>query len=539
MTTTALLTLEGVSWQAPDGNLLFSQIHENFDARHTGLVGRNGVGKSVLARILSGELQPSAGRCLRNGSVGHLAQQVSPLPRQTVAGLAGVGPLLEALQRIEQGSTSQADFDTVGDRWQLCEELRQQLQLAGLAADINPQTLAAELSGGQRMRVALAGAFLSPVDLLILDEPSNHLDRDSRHQLRQQLQRWPGGLLVISHDRELLGQMQRIVELSPQGLRSYGGDYRFYAQARAQEKQQASALLQQRKHQRQRGEALLHEQQQQLQRRTARADRQAAHANQAPILLGLQKSSSQNSTGKLRLQQQARREALTTQVKEAAAQVLDDAPVLLLPPEAQTDAPQKIAMLESVLLPFVDGPRQKVELSLQRGERLSVEGPNGSGKSTLLKVLAGRLTPLQGQVQRAVPCAWLDQQLADLCPQRSTLEQLQALNPSSDQGTLRTRLALMGLDAVRALLPTALLSGGERLKAALACALHADPPAQLLLLDEPGNHLDLESLAALENMLRQYRGTLVVISHDASFLGNIGITMRLQAGADGWERNPV
>lgn len=539
MTTTALLTLEGVSWQAPDGSLLFSQIHENFDARRTGLVGRNGVGKSVLARILAGQLQPSAGRCLRNGSVGYLAQQIAPLPSQTVAGLAGVGPLMEALQRIEQGSTSQADFDTVGDRWQLCEALRQQLQLAGLAADIGPQTLAAELSGGQRMRVELAGAFLSPVDLLILDEPSNHLDRDSRHQLRQQLQRWPGGLLVISHDRELLGQMQRIVELSAQGLRSYGGDYRFYAQARAQEKQQASALLQQRKHQRQRGEALLHEQQQQLQRRTARADRQAAHANQAPILLGLQKSSSQNSTGKLRLQQQARRQALTSRVKEAAAQVVDDAPVLLLPPEAQTDAPQKIAVLESVLLPFVNGPRQKVELSLQRGERLSVEGPNGSGKSTLLKVLAGRLAPLQGQVQRAVPCAWLDQQLADLCPQRSTLEQLQALNPSSDQGTLRTRLALMGLDAVRALLPTALLSGGERLKAALACALHADPPAQLLLLDEPGNHLDLESLVALESMLQQYRGTLVVISHDASFLDNIGITTRLQAGAAGWERNPV
>lgn len=535
MTHTVSLTLQGVGWQLPDGSPLFSDLDETFDARPTGLVGRNGVGKSVLARILAGQLQPSQGRCLRSGSVGYLPQQVVATPGQCVAELMGVGAVVEALQRIERGSTEQADFDTVGERWQLHEQLQQQLARVGLPTHIGAQTVVAELSGGQCMRVALAGALLSPVDLLILDEPSNHLDRESRRQLLRQLQCWQGGLLVVSHDRELLGQMQRIVELSSHGLRSYGGDYQCYAQARAHEQQQAATVLQQRRHERRRGEALLHKQHDGLQRRRARADKQASQANQAPIMLGLQKSSSQTSTGKLQLQQQARRESLTAQVKEAAANVRDEAPVLVLPPEAGRNSPQKVVTLESVVLPFLSGPRQRLELSLQRGERLAITGASGSGKSTLLKVLAGTLLPQQGRVQHAVAHAWLDQQLSGLCPQTSTLVQLQAVNPSAEQGDLRSRLALLGLDATRALFPTALLSGGERLKAALACALYADPPAQLLLLDEPGNHLDLDSLAALETMLRQYRGTLVVISHDEALLDRIGITARLHASAAGWE----
>ena len=197
MTTTPFLTLESVCWQLPDGELLFSDLNETFDARCTGLVGRNGVGKSVLAQLLAGRLHATRGRCLRSGSVEYLPQQVDASPTDSVADLAGLGAALAALQRIEAGSSDVADFETLGERWQLRAQLQAQLErmeLKGVSAD----TPARQLSGGQRMRVALAGALLSEADFLILDEPINHLDAQGRRLLREQLQRWPRGLLVVA-----------------------------------------------------------------------------------------------------------------------------------------------------------------------------------------------------------------------------------------------------------------------------------------------------------------------------------------------------
>jgi len=537
MTTTPFLTLESVCWQLPDGELLFSDLNETFDARPTGLVGRNGAGKSVLARLLAGHLQPTHGRCLRSGPAAYLPQQVDASPTDSVADLAGMGEALAALQRIEAGSSDVADFETLDERWQLRAQLQaelEQMELRGVSAD----TPACQLSGGQRMRVALAGALLSEADFLILDEPSNHLDAQGRRLLREQLRRWPRGLLVVSHDRELLGDMQRIVELSPLGLRSHGGNYEFHAARRAEEKALATRTLQQSRHERRRGEQLLREQRERLERRSARGNRQAANSNQAPILLGGQKQRAQASAGKAHLQQQAQREQLDEQVRLAAAQVDDPAPVVLLPAAFTAAAPERIARLDKVALPFVEGPLAAIDLLLRRGERLALTGRNGSGKSVLLKVLAGRLQPLHGTVETSAPHAWLDQHLALPVPRATAMAQLLHANPSMAEAELRTRLALLGLDAERVRQPVETLSGGERMKLALACALYAQPPAQLLLLDEPANHLDLEAMQALETMLRGWPGTLLVAAHDEAFLHGIGITGRLHAAADGWRRLP-
>ncbi len=537
MTTTPFLTLERVSWQLPDGRLLFSDLDETFDARPTGLVGRNGVGKSVLARLLAGRLSPTRGRCLRSGPVAWLPQQIDTSPRATVADLAGLGEPLAALHRIEQGSSDIVDFEALGERWQLREQLQAELermQLHGVSAD----TPVPQLSGGQRMRVALAGAFLSGADFLVLDEPSNHLDAHGRQLLREQLRRWPRGLLVVSHDRELLGDMQRIVELTSLGLRSHGGNYGFYAARSSEERRLAAETLQQRRHERRQGEQALREQQEKRERRIARGNRQAAHSNQAPILLGRQKQRAQASAGKAHLQQQQQREHLDEQVRQAASEVEVAASVVLLPVAAGDGAPERVAVLEEVVLPFVDGTLARIDLLLRRGERLALTGRNGSGKSVLLKVLAERLRPLRGTVRANAPLAWLDQHLALPVPGASAMAQLRHANPAMAEADLRTRLALLGLDAGRARQPVESLSGGERMKLALACALYAQPPAQLLLLDEPANHLDLEAMQALEAMLRDWPGTLLVAAHDEAFLRGIGITGRLHAGADGWCRLP-
>lgn len=531
------LSLEGVSHVLPDGRILFPPVTLRFDATPTGLVGGNGVGKSVLARILAGELAPTAGRRLASGHVHYLPQQIACAPGDTVATLAGIADVLGALARIEAGGCAVADYECIGERWDIEQRLAAELARAGLDG-LGANTPAAHLSGGEAMRVALAGAWLAQPDFLILDEPSNHLDRHHRRELRDQLAQWPRGLLVVSHDRGLLEGMRRIVELSAHGVRDYGGGYGFYAQARVGEREAAQALLEQRRLERRRGERSLQQQRERQQRRTARGDRQAQQANQAPILLGRQKERSQASAGRLDRRHAEEQGRLDAQVREAARHVERDAEIALLAPLPEIARRRRVATLEAVALAFGPARRHRLDLILSGGQRLAVTGGNGAGKSTLLRTLAGELAPVAGRSTTHVAAAFLDQRLAGLDPDTGVLEQLRTANPEAAEPELRTRLALLGLEADRIGIPSGRLSGGERLKAALACVLYAAHPPALLLLDEPGNHLDLPSLEALERMLRAYPGTLLVVSHDDAFLERLDLHERLHIADDGWRRQP-
>lgn len=531
--TAFTLTLDRVTFTLPDGRVLFPELSASFDTTTTGLVGRNGVGKSVLGRLLAGQLQPSSGHIQRQGQVHLLAQHSGVLPGRIVD-LAGVAPVLDALDRIEAGSVDPRDFALVGERWTLREQLQAQWQRLGLP-ELDPAQAAATLSGGQAMQVALAGALLSDADALVLDEPSNHLDSAHRKRLIDALAQWRGGLIVISHDRALLREMQRIVELTPSGLRSYGGNYDLYAGQKQAEQANAEAELALRKRERRQEQAALREQRERQERRQSRAQRDARTANQAPILLGGMKNRAENSAGRLQAQQLGRRAAADSRVRDAAAAVDEAAQIAMLGPSLAASGPQQVATLTNVHLPWVEAPWQDITLHLQRGDRIGVRGRNGSGKSTLLRVLAGELQPLRGEVKRAATTALLDQSLSSLPAQDSALQLLQRANPMASDGTLRTQLALLGLDAERSLRPLGTLSGGERVKAALAAVLYAEVPPQLLLLDEPGNHLDLASLAALEQMLNQYRGSVVIVSHDQALLDAVQLTHQLDASEEGWQ----
>ncbi|MBY6221735.1 ABC-F family ATP-binding cassette domain-containing protein [Marinobacter nauticus] len=532
------LVLKNVSHVLSDGRTLFSGLHEQFDMRSTGLVGRNGVGKTLLARILAGLLQPTTGHCQRSGSVHYLAQQVVHPDGSTVAELAGVKHTLDALARIGSGSTAPEDFDAVGDHWDIHQRLRYELERNNLS-HLETDTPASILSGGEAMRISLIGAMLSDADFLILDEPSNHLDRPNRKALIKQLQRWPRGLIVISHDRQLLKSMERIVELSSLGLQSYGGNYSFYAEAKAHERQNALQNLSERKLERQRQEQAMRKQRVRQEQRQARGNRRGKEANQAKILLDRQKERSETSSGALRQKQASSRAQLNQRVREASQQVEDEPQITLHEIPTKQAAKRRVAELNDVVLPYVSGASQTINLVLGGTQRIGVVGPNGCGKSTLLKVISGLVSPLAGVSKVTSESAYLDQRLENLNPESTVLEQLRLANRTADDGDLRMRLAQLGLDAQKVVIPSGSLSGGERLKGALACILYADSPPQLLLLDEPNNHLDLPSVQALELMLRSYHGTLIVVSHDDTFLENLELTDRLLATENGWSLEPL
>ena len=530
----ALLQLDRLSCVLPDGRALFSDLQLSFAPRRVGLVGDNGAGKSVLARLLAGRMPASSGAVRCDGSVHYVAQELDPQGYPTVAALAGMDGLLAALARIAAGSVDEADYALVGERWDAPARLRQALDALDLH-HVDAGTPTVSLSGGERQRIALQGAWLSQADWLVLDEPSNHLDAQQRARLVAQLARWPGGLLLVSHDRGLLEHVDEIVELSPQGLRSYGGNYAAYAQQRALEQAGFAAVLQAEKASARRAQREAQQQAERQQKRVARGEREGREGNQSKLLLDARKEKSQDSQGKLRLRAQEAQQARQQKVVAASARCAPEAERLLLAPDSAVPNGKLILELRDLVLPY--GQAQPLNLVLSGPRRLAVTGNNGSGKSTLLRVIAGQLAPASGAVRCHARLAWLDQHAGLREGEWSAVQRLQARNSLLPEGELRTRLALLGIAGARATLPSRLLSGGERMKVALAAELYAQAPPQLLLLDEPDNHLDLASLQALEQMLGQYAGALLVVSHDQAFLDRLnldpaGLTMHKRQSSE-------
>ncbi|MBR8459046.1 ABC-F family ATP-binding cassette domain-containing protein [Burkholderia dolosa] len=539
--TGALVALHHVSFRFDDGFTLFDSLDLVVDRVPTGIVGRNGAGKSVLAQLIAGRCAPSSGAIDRQTSVAYVAQQHADMPAgsQSVAAIAGLDVPLAALARLAQGEADAHDFDSIGERWDLAERLRAALDAAALH-DVQPDAAADTLSGGQLARVALIGALLSGAGLLVLDEPTNHLDAPGRAWLCAALDGWRGGLVVVSHDRALLGSLQRIVEVTPHGVRSYGGNYALYRAQRDAEDAAAQAALDHARAERSREKKRLEREHDTIQRHAAGSLRDAKTANLSSMARQSRKGAARSIMGAVRRHHGELKATLDERVHEAAARVDAGAPVLVSLPGTEVSARRQLFTLECAQPPWpVDADAPPITWSASGAVRIALTGPNGCGKSTLLRMLAGELAPRAGECSTHVSTAYLDQRLALLDRDRSIVEQLGLLDTPLAEGELRSRLALLQLDASRATQPVHRLSGGERLKAALACALWRGTPAQLLLLDEPTNHLDLESVRAIEAALTGFPGAIVVASHDAAFLAALDPTHTMQWHRDGWRYEPV
>ncbi|MGP2862642.1 ABC-F family ATP-binding cassette domain-containing protein [Serratia bockelmannii] len=523
--------LHQLTCQFADGETLFGPLDLAFDRQRCGLVGRNGVGKTQLLRLIAGLDRPGNGHVESHAALAYVAQQPEIAADTTLAQLLGYGEVFAALARLEQGRPLADDIDRLEGRWDLNDRLQNAFAAAGLPA-FDPLRSASSLSGGERMRAALCGALIGEGDFLLLDEPTNHLDSVGRAWLYQQLDQWRGGLLIASHDRQLLARMARIVELTPGALRSYGGNYDDYRRQRDTEQQAARADLEHAREERRRTRARQQKEHDMSQRRSAQTLRVVDTLNIASFERVAYKSAAKESLGTLRKQHQDQRDSLDAAVREAYQRVEEEQLVLLALPGSEVSANKQVLVLEQLQLPFVSAP--PLDLRIDGPMRVALTGPNGCGKSTLLKTVLGQLTALSGHCHCPLPTAYLDQTLSQLDPNLSVMEHLGLQDSPLAEGALRTRLAQLQLGADRIALPLGSLSGGERLKAALACALWRQQPAQLLLLDEPTNYLDLASSLAIETALADFPGAMLVVSHDEDFLQALRPTHRLHRQADGW-----
>lgn len=519
------ISLTDLTWCLPDGSPLLANIHLAFTACRTGLVGRNGVGKTSLLKLITGDLRPHSGQISVRGRLGLLRQTAQTRSGETVADIFGLTSALALLRRAEVGDIALDELSEID--WSLEARILASLSRVGL--DTPPETPLEELSGGQRTRVHLAAALFTEPDFLLLDEPTNNLDRAGRDAVISFLAKWRSGAITVSHDRELLDTMDSIVELTALGVTKYGGNWTHY---RAQKSLELAAAHQDLAHAEKRLADLARDTQAAAERKAhkdAAGRRNAAQGGMPRILLGGRKNASEATSGaKARLAERRRTEA--EQVARSARERIEILQPfsISLPPTGLPNG-RSVLTIDHVTIGYQPGHPiiRDLSLSITGPERLAVTGSNGSGKTTLLHLITGKLIPWSGTTRVCSDHALLDQQVSLLDPALSIRENFLRMNPTAHEQACRTSLARFMFRADAALQPVSTLSGGQLLRAGLACVLGGEHPPSLLILDEPTNHLDLDSIHTVEAGLRAYDGALLVVSHDEAFLSAIDITTRL------------
>ncbi|RSN13480.1 ABC transporter [Streptomyces sp. WAC 05977] len=527
----AFVVVSALSFSWPDDTPVFDDLSFTVPGGRTGLVAPNGAGKSTLLKLIAGELRPTSGSVSAQGVLGYLPQSLPLTADLTVAEVLGIAPQLAALSAIESGDASEEHFTTIGTDWDIEERTRAQLDrlgLDGISLDRSLRTL----SGGQIISLGLAAQLLKRPDILLLDEPTNNLDLDARRKLYGVLEDWSGCLLLVSHDRELLDRMDRIAELDRGDLRYHGGNFTQYEAAVKAEQEVAERNVRSAEQEVKREKREMQQARERAARRAGNAARNLGNAGLPKIFAGTMKRNAQESAGKANETHAARVSEAKSRLDEAERSLRDDQKIALILPG--TNVPAGRTMFEGEHIQVRYGDRNVfagdgVDLTIRGPERIALTGGNGTGKSTLLRVLKGDLTPDSGVVKRADGrIAYLSQRLDLLDLDRTIAENFAAFAPSLPESQRMTLLARFLFRGARSQLPVGVLSGGERLRATLACVLFAEPAPQLLLLDEPTNNLDLVSVGQLESALGAYQGAFVVVSHDERFLREIKVDRRVR-----------
>jgi ATPase subunit of ABC transporter with duplicated ATPase domains len=549
----AAITVSGLDFRLGDDTEIFSQLTATIPADLVGLVGDNGIGKSTFARILAGRLPASAGTVMGADSAVYI-DQLLPHSTQRVDSALDIASARQALRRALSGEADQSDFELIGDDWDI--EERALAALADLGLHLSLSDLDRSLSsfsGGQATRIGLARAALVGDTWLILDEPSNNLDEDGRALLTTLLTQRRGPTLVISHDRTLLMHVNSIIEMTDR-LRVYGGNFDDYeAMVAAEEEAKQQKVTDAKK-----THSIEKRQRIELETKLARADRKAKkdkeNKRRPKIVMNGLTNFAEKSAAKRRGDKADDEAAAWDELNAAKDALRRTSSVRLDLPDTLVHATKRVLELSTTASARAERPQTVVG-----PERIRLTGPNGAGKSTLLAAIlaaangeaaeaqaaargphaaAGRIDSDEHErvesgppiaelfgaldISVAAPTAHLDQQYR-LPGELTVMEAVRSGNPHLDPHRVHEVLAAMGLRAGRTDQICATLSGGERFRVALASGLLQDPAPQLLILDEPGNNLDLSSLEALVTALEGFGGAMVIVTHDDRLAAELSV----------------
>lgn len=527
-----MLNLQQLSYIHPDKRLLFSNL--NLTISHydkVALIGNNGVGKSTLLKIIAGKLQPATGQILTDALPYFVPQVFGQYNHLTIAQALKIDTQLHALQEILGGNTSEENFNQLNDDWTIeerCNEALNHWQMSNLDLNLKIKNL----SGGQQTKVFLAGIFIHQPKLILLDEPSNHLDTSGRSLLYDFIRSTKSTLLTVSHDRKLLNLLDTVCELNAQEIKTYGGNYNFYV---AQKQVAASAFNQHIQNKEKALRKAKEKERESIERQQKSDSRGKAKQEQsgvARIMMNTLRNNAENSTSKVKSVHAEKINGISDELQALRSRIPDVDKMKL---RFDTSALYKGKILltaSGVNFSYQSQLLWEDNLSFQitSGERIALKGQNGSGKTTLIKLMLGQLEAQIGTMHRTtVNAVYIDQEYSLIDFKLNIYEQAQRFNSTAlQEHEIKIRLSRFLFNKEDWEKPCSTLSGGERMRLVLCCLIIYNQSPDIIILDEPTNNLDIQNIEILTTSINEYRGTLIVISHDETFLEQISIERTLE-----------
>lgn len=527
-----MIVLQHIAYVHPNKNLLFSNISLTVNHHDKiALIGNNGVGKSTLMQIIAKELTLAEGQLKVDSEPYYIPQIFGQYNQLTIAQALRIEAKLNALKEIVSGTVTEENYAVLDDDWTLeerCNDALNYWQLTGLDLTQKMETL----SGGQKTKVFLAGIAIHQPEIVLLDEPSNHLDGSGRQLLYDFITTTTSTLIVISHDRKLLNLLSTVCELSKRGITVYGGNYDFYAGQKLLENKALNQDINSKEKALRKAREKEREMQERQQKLDSRGKKKQEKAGVARIMLNTLKNNAENSTSKMKSVHAEKIGGISQELQELRSALPDSDKMKFGLNSAALHKGKILFTAAGINFAYHKQPVWNTNLNVQitSGERIALKGGNGSGKTTLIKLILGKLTPQTGTVYRAAnTTVYIDQDYSILDNQLKIYEQAQQFNVSAlPEHDIKMRLSrfLFGKDDWDK--PAGMLSGGEKMRLILCCLTISNESPDMIVLDEPTNNLDIQNIEILTAAINEYQGTLIVVSHDEYFLEQIHIERTIQ-----------
>lgn len=522
-----MLTLQNISYIHPDKELLFSGIYLSLNNKEKiALIGNNGSGKSTLLKIIAGELQPSAGQVKAEPMPYYVPQIFGQFDQLTIAEALKIHDKLSALKAILAGNGTEKHFNDLNDDWTIEERCRDALNHWQLK-ELDPDQKLATLSGGQKTKVFLAGIDIHQPELILLDEPGNHLDIKARELLFDFIRSTSRTLLVISHDRKLLNLFDKVCLLDKNGITTYGGNYDFYATQKEIEMQALDHDLRSKEKVLRQAKDKEREAIERQNKLDSRGKNKQEKAGVARIMMNTLRNNAENSTAKLKGVHTEKISGLKQEYHELRSSLPDINKIKLDLNNSDLQAGKLLSGASEINFSYgsVNVWQKNLSFELRSAERVLLKGANGSGKSTLIKIILGLLEPQKGALKKQqIKAVYIDQDYSPVDGRLNVYELAQSFNDAALQEheiKIRLNRFLFGKESWDK--PCSALSGGEKMRLMLCCLTISNQSPDLIVLDEPTNNLDIQNIDILTRAINDYKGTLIVISHDEYFVEQIGL----------------
>lgn len=561
------ISIQQISYIHPDKEVLFSDLNFAISkGQKLGLVGNNGCGKSTLLQIIAGQLSPSSGVIVRPDDLYYIPQHFGQYDSLTIAQALRIERKQQALHATLSGDASNENFVVLDDDWNIEERSIATLDLWGLGQFTlsDPMNL---LSGGEKTRVFLAGMDIHHPPVILMDEPTNHLDSSGRQRLYDWVEKCRSTLLVVSHDRTLLNLLPEICELEKHQINYYGGNYEFYKEQKTLMQEALQQRIEEKEKALRIARKVARETAERRDKQNVRGEKNHIKKGVPRIVLNALQGKSEKSTSKLNSTHQEKAEKLTDERNQLRSSLsptatlktdfnsssLHTGKILVTAKEINfgyhpNSINSHIQMNNEANLadtgnhPSPDSNdiqdnsdfkqqlwQTPISFQLKSRDRLRIEGANGSGKTTLLKLITGQLRPQEGNLMRMeFTYVYLNQEYSIIDNRNSILEQAYAFNnrnlPEHEIKTILNRYLFPASEWDKSCRK---LSGGEKMRLAFCCLMISNNTPDMFILDEPTNNLDIQSIEIITATIKNYTGTVIVISHDDYFIQEIGIEQRI------------